>query len=508
MLRLLADKYAGAKARAAAERNAAEATLKLSERARELAVGVGGGAKMEGYGDKRRRERRVGFGPSRGPADKKLDERTQEALRNDAQQALRTNSIARGLIGRMADLIVQDGFSFQALTDDAEWNADVEAKFAAWANSTEVDQRGVRSLAQMCYAEVLAGCTDGDIGWVPLANGRVQLIEGARVRGMGDSTVPAASTVRNGVEIDAEDREVAYWVSSWTGNPQRVPREEMRLMRSPHLLRANQSRGEPAIQAVLDRLDDIDSSIENVQMALEVQSLLTLVVTSPDPVGTKNAMEASTDPTEEDDEEYQGQTKQTSLKKPGAIMHLPTGSTVNALEPSQSTQTLESMVALQIALAGMDVGLPLVLAMLDFTKVNFSSGRAALQLAYVSMFKWQAWLVREFLTPVYVWWIGNEIRAGRIPFHADFAKHEFTAPPAPVLDVKVEAEASAFVIDKGLSTLKRETARIGNGDWESNLKQLSLENERKAELGVTIVQAPGTKTGNEAAEPVKKEEGQ
>lgn len=492
MFRLAADIYGAAKAGASAKRLKAEADQVLAGKLREAAGRVGG-AKSEGYGDKKRRERRVGWPPRSGPADAKLDQRTQEALRNDAQQALRTNSIARGLVGRMADLMVQDGFSLQVQSADREWNAEVEAKWRAWSESGEIEQRGTRSLPQLCYAAVLAACTDGDLGWVPLANGRVQFIEGARVGGSGDGNVPAGTMVRNGVEIDGEDRVAAYWVRTWTGSPERVSRDEMRLMVSPHMLRVNQSRGEPAIQAVLDRLDDIDNCVENVAAALEVTSLLTLVVTSPDPVGTKQAMEASTDPEEAEDEDWTGQPKETTLRKPGGIIHLPTGSTANAVEPSQATQSLEGMTSLLIGLASMDVGLPLVLAMLDFSKVNFSSGRAAIQLAYVAFYKWQAWLIRELCTPVFLWWIGNEIRAGRIEFRADFAKHEFVPPPAPVLDPKVEAEAAAFAIEKNLSTLKRETQRIGNGDWETNLRQRSEEKKTERELGVAPVLAPGSK---------------
>ena len=68
----------------------------------------------------------------------------------------------------------------------------------------------------------------------------------------------------------------------------------------------------------------------------------------------------------------------------------------------------------------------------------------------------------------------------------------------PIVDMKAEFEASSFGIEKNLTTLDRETRRLGTGQWEEIVEQKGREAQAQKDAGVMPAMLPGAMDPNSA----------
>lgn len=159
-------------------------------------------------------------------------------LRVRSWQALLESEIAHTVLNKFSAWAIGDGLKLQAnpnITSLAsegvsfkkeQFNEDVEARWAVWANSKLCSHNGMQSLgsiAKDAFTNVKVG---GDVlvilryekGFVT-----VQLIDGAHVQSPSfgsdyfSEKLSNGNTVRNGVEFDSTGRHVAYYVQKDDG---------------------------------------------------------------------------------------------------------------------------------------------------------------------------------------------------------------------------------------------------------------------------------------------------
>jgi len=135
----------------------------------------------------------------------------------------------------------------------------------------------------------------------------------------------------------------------------------------------------------------------------------------------------------------------------------------------------------------------------DFSKTNYSSGRAAMGVSAKFMASRKKHLADRIANEVYALVLEEEMAAGNVPlprgvtrddFYQPLAKEAFTAckwigSGAGQIDELKETQASMLRIASGLSTYEMETARLGN-DWREVFAQRARENKVIEDLDLTF----------------------
>jgi capsid protein len=177
--------------------------------------------------------------------------------------------------------------------------------------------------------------------------------------------------------------------------------------------------------------------------------------------------------------------------EPGRAIFLPQGAKASQVKAEHPSTGFDKMVWTMIALAGADLGLPLVVLSLDFSQVNFHGGRVAMGMAELALHSWREELASTFIRPSYRQLISAAIRDGRLPFVEGWDEIDIVWPPMPIVDLKAEYEASELGIRNNLTTLDRETRRLGTGQWEEIVAQKGREAEAQKAAGVMPALLPG-----------------
>jgi capsid protein len=424
-------------------------------------------------------------------------------LGREAADVLRNNPEGRALTTRLADLLVQKGWEISAKTSDPEINSLYERYWRTWANSVNADSRRMMTHFQMGRDLIVKAMVEGGALIVPIADSSSQVIEVSRMlmagSGNAKGLLSQGDSVVCGVQLNAADQPVAYHVSSGprgTGESFVVPAgtgsDQARLFRCPHVLSTDQTMGEPGLQSVIERLETLDSIIFNGALAYEIAAMMPLVIESDDPAQMRSAMEAAGIDSEQPNKVDANDPNELKIV-PGRAIFLPKGAKAGQFKPEHPHTMMDKFVWMMIGLAGADLGLPLVLVSLEFSQVNFHGGRVAMGMAELALHKWRAELTCKFASPSYEQVIANGIRDGVLPFVEGWNAHEVIYPPMPIVDQKSEFEASAFGIERNLTTLSRETRRLGTGDWEELVEQKARERELQMALGVMPEGLPGAK---------------
>lgn len=132
------------------------------------------GAYMATRADKMRRP--VYF--STRSEDRELQPRERQILVSEARNALRNFSLAGFALRK--HLQFMSYYRFFAGTPDNAFNKALEKRVKRWME--ECDSTGRRNFQMLIYLVESARAVDGDVGLLKLSNGRVQLIEGDRIR--------------------------------------------------------------------------------------------------------------------------------------------------------------------------------------------------------------------------------------------------------------------------------------------------------------------------------------
>lgn len=443
-----------------------------------------------------------------GTFDSHLDSWQLDRLRRQSRALYRDNAIARGMIERLVSLVVGPGFTLQATTAARAFNEAAETMFAGWSES-EADYRGRADLSMFTAMAYRHALVDGDMGVLWTDGGQLQFIAGERVVNPGNAA--DSLTRAGGVEMDRGGRPIRYHVADYNsqgsginpGSSRAIDAENFMLVACPRML--DQTRGEPALAAVMDLLDQLDDLIESTIVANRVAAMFGVLFESAAPEQDMASLAAATAAAGEvtDDDEL-------GLKvglEPGLIKAVPPGFKAVQIKPEHPNQQFEGLVRQLVRLMGMDLGLPLELAMLDTKESNFSAGRMIVDLAYRQIAQVQKHLVRSLLRPVYRNRVGTWIMDGLIAMPGDdWDRHRWQPPARPQFDSEKQAKADILEIDNGLKT-RRQAAEERGWDFDDLVAQRTAEIEIETAIGLIRdgVTSPA-QAMNALASPIKVED--
>ena len=114
----------------------------------------------------------------------------------------------------------------------------------------------------------------------------VQLVDGRRVQSpMFDTPVANGNYIKEGIEFDANERRVAYWVRRASGESKRIEAWGKSTGRRVAYMvyglerRVEDCRGEPLLAIVLQSLKEIDRYRDSTQRKAVINSILAMFIT-------------------------------------------------------------------------------------------------------------------------------------------------------------------------------------------------------------------------------------
>lgn len=429
----------------------------------------------------------------------------------------RTNIIGEGL--KLKSTIDAE---FLGLTPDqaTEWQQKAEREFRFWAGSKFCDSTRVNNFYEIQQVACMSWLMNGDacilLEYEKPSRAfpyglRIHLIESDRVstpHTTGNNVFLYATNpdngnrIFNGVEVDKNNRVVAYHVCNTYPNSNLYAKKEWKRVKAfgdrtgaPGVLmifeteRAEQYRGVPYLAPVIESLKQLTRYSEAEMMAAVINGIFTVFVTSEN--GTSEfgftGVVDDEDRVSDDDINYE--------VGPGLVNVLNPGEKVEIADAKRPSSNFDAFVTSLAKYVGAALEIPVEVLMKSFMS-SYSASRAALLEAWKAFRMKRAWIAADFCQPVYELFLSEAIAKGRLHapgffldplIRAAYCGAQWNGPAQGMVDPVKEVSAAEKRIQIGISTRQRETTELLGGDFESNVAQLARENQ--------IMQAAGLSSG-------------
>jgi capsid protein len=417
--------------------------------------------------------------------DHELPPHERRKLVSQTREAHRNFVVAGWMLRKHLDYV--SSFNFQGKFASKELNRLVERKMAWWNHRDNFDVARRHSRSSFIRLAECRATLDGDVGVYSLVGGRVQGIEGDRVRtpigGLPTGVDPA--TVVHGVQTDDHGAAVQYCVckrsraSDFAPSSQDFVFEKMIPARHLYLHgyfdRFDQTRGISPLASAINTLLDLYEGLDYALCKLKVAQLFALAFFRGDP---STIAEQNPDATD--------YTKLLLGKRP-LVLDLDVGDRAEFLEsktPSSEFQTFTQLL-IQLVLKALDI--PYSFFNESFS--NYSGSRQAL-LQYEQSAQIKRNNVRQLLDHLTAWRLRLWMAAGELPFIAEEEfSWEWVSTGLPWIDPLKEVQGDLAAIGGGLNSRTRVLKERGQ-DFEEIVDELAAENKLLAERGLPTNVSP------------------
>lgn len=432
----------------------------------------------------------------------------------------RTNIVGEGL--RLKSTIDAD---FLRMTPDqaADWQRRAEREFELWAQSKFCDSTRVNNFYEIQQVACMSWLMNGDACVLleyekptrTLPYGmRVHLIESDRVstpNSTGNNVYLYATNpdngnrIFNGVEVDGNNRVVAYHICSTYPNSNLYSKKEWKRVKAfgehtnvPNVLmiyeteRAEQYRGVPYLAPVIESLKQLTRYSEAEQMAAVINGFFTVFIKS-----TRGTSEIGFTGVTDEDDRIADDDRNYELG-PGLVNVLNPDEEIDIADAKRPSSNFDAFVTSLAKYVGAALEVPVEILTKQFSS-NYSASRAALLEAWKAFRMKRAWLAADFCQPVYEIFLAEAIANNRLKapgFFLDplirkaYCGAQWNGPAQGQIDPVKEVNAAEKRISIGISTRQRETIEMMGGDFDSNVAQLARENQMMKAAGLL---ASGTK---------------
>ncbi len=431
-------------------------------KAARMAMALGDGFDVTRGGRKRR-----SYGHAGGPADKHLDERTLFDLRELCRAADRQSPLIHGIIDRWIDNIVGPRIKFEPTSSDAGYNATAK-EYITERMGRVADIRRRDDFLGLLRIWLRAIATDGQSLIVHTDEGIAtyeadQLIS-PRGKGGGDKSIV------NGVEVEPRTgRHLGYYVgkreykgfyagANWGRDATLIAAGDCEFLANTQ--RISQTVGVPILASGMGMYEYLDDYLESEQLGAAVAAHILYFIKRANPEfmldGDGNLRSEFTSETAAD-----GTEQQMLKSEAGAILLGEPGDELDMHNPTRPGQQFEPYITTCLRMIGAGLGIPLELVLLDFSKTNYSSARAALLQAYRTFMCWQEWVKGNILQPCYGRWIGEAMAEGKLPVREDGFKVQWLMPRWAWIDPLKEVVAAEKAVSMGIDTITDYIERDG-----------------------------------------------
>jgi lambda family phage portal protein len=459
-------------------------------------------------------------------------------LRQRSTQLFKTNLYARGIIRRLVTNIINTGLALEAMPDDsilgigedqlADWSETVENRFHLWERSPQLcDYKACASFGKLQAEAKQAALISGDVLVVLIQDAltglpRVRLVDGDRVQSPfgAASELPKLAPghcIKHGVELDADGRHVAYWVTQ-TDERQPYQLKSVRLpcygatgrkmawlvYGSDKLL--DEVRGEPILSILLQSLREVDRYRDAVQRKAAINAILAMFIKKDtEQMGSRPLMGGA---------QLRGQQTITSPGKtprvynfaeqiPGAVLdELAPGETPHGFSSTGTDEKFADFESAIVYAMAWCLNIPPEILTLSFAS-NYSASQAAVNEFKLYLNPVRAAWGDEFCQPIYIDWLLSETLAGRVkaaglldawrdPMQYDrlaaWLLADWTGAIKPSVDLMKQANGYEKLVEQGFITRDRATRETTGTKFSKNVKQLERENKALAEANKPIAE--------------------
>jgi capsid protein len=323
------------------------------------------------------------------------------SMRDRSRHLDDTNPIAKGILNRLLDNVIGEGFALSGKTKSEQFNLEVDGRFEEWMEDADV--RGLLSGREQLRRFYRGHECDGDGGLVLASFGgqpRLQNIQSDQIF-QPDGTAQTPTFV-DGVEMDANGRPIQFHVLDCPQGGIRkftpVPAENFIFFPRFNRYGNNVVRGESAFNTSYTLFDQLDGYVDGVVVAARMATVFGLLIkeeTASQQAGGLSSLGPQGPQTAD-------QRLAVRLEN-GMVKYMGTKGQVAQVQASQPMQQTPDFIAAILRLIGLPVDMPLELVLLDFSRVNYSSARAAFLQFYQAMIPKQQYFRTKVMSRIYRW---------------------------------------------------------------------------------------------------------
>lgn len=403
----------------------------------------------------------------------------RELLGRMARRFHRDNGIYQSIINRSMEAIFGEGWGLQVNTGVDDLDSEIERDFAKWAKKPEV--RGLFDFDDCQKMAATAVFNDGDLGCVLTNRNKLQYVVSERITGGRRQSAASrkGGRVEQGVEMDRLGAPIAYWVAPYDqfgylskAKAKRIKERDFLFL--PALNEFDQTRGVPVLTSSFPMIHRIKDVCDSEAIAWQLLSRFALTI-SRDNGAAQAHLESESDSGGKDSPPDAADRVMDFDE--AIIFNANNGESLRGIDRNLPGANFSESVRMYLRLIGLPLGLPLEIMLLDYSKMNYSSSRAALEQAYRMFRAWQRFFDKKHSTPIFEWWLLKRIEKGFYPSLLenltvleegadltilDFGvSHEFIKPEFPWIDQLKEAQAWGARIDRGLATQSQALKSVG-----------------------------------------------
>jgi capsid protein len=390
------------------------------------------------------------------------------------------NDVAVGQIVDRAVLnTIQGGFQLDINTGDAKLDDDLLARWQAWTEDPrQCDVAGEMTFPEMEEMSLRAVFVDGDIIPAGTDEGQLQHFEAHRCR------TPKAmkGTVVHGVELNGLRNRIRYYISKDDLDPSKTVQAKheftgyntldgngVRRIFHAHLAkRFTQTRGVTAFAPIFDTAS-IHDDIEFAAALKQQVSACLVTIRERDEhflqIGDDGQYGERTEETRAD-----GSQSLTEGVAPMLEVKGRKGEKIHGFAHNTPGTGFVEHVKLLLTFVGINLGLPLVMVLMDAGETNFSGWRGAIDQARMGFRRNQRRFAARYHTPIVIWkvwqWASEDaalMRALR-PFIRDGRMqlpHDWRFPQWPYVEPLKDRLADIADVGNCLSSAREVDARNG-----------------------------------------------
>lgn len=401
-------------------------------------------------------------------SDAILDTTKRKRVIEGARELWRNYSVAAWAVRKHLDFVAT--FTFQSGTEDPAFNERLEALMGWWSRSTNCDVSGRHSLRKMLRLSEARRVLDGDLFLVKYNDGRLQAIEGDRVRDPSQRDIK--ETWVHGVKIGLSGQIQRVMIHKRNSDGTYTEERDVsagNVIQLGYFDAFDQYRGVSPLVSAIAEFQDCMEVKDYARAKAKITQLFALAITKE---------MADTD----EDEEADGY--QIDLGRGPVKVELDPGDKMEFLEskhPSTEFQAFLTM-SLQAGLKALDIPW----SFYDEAYTNFFGSRSAL-LLYLQSVKDKRADLQEMLDRITVWKIGQWVGQGilELPrgYRIDDLHWDWIPSGLPWWDPSKEIDGDIKAIQSKLRTrseIRRE--RYGD-DWRDVVRKLREEETFLAENG-------------------------
>lgn len=425
--------------------------------------------------------------------------------RNDPFGGVLVNTAVRNTL--------QDGMDPDPQTGDDAVNDALSEMWWAWSEDPyQVDIAGKHDFRKFTCLALRHWLVDGDSVFLALEGGRLQHIEGHRVR-------TPNKTKRNvfcGILRDAYGRPLECWVTKTddqydrykpllVNDMERYPFQDkqgnLQVFHVYDATRSSQTRGVSAFAPVFD----VTLMVGDVRFATLVQAQ---AVSSYVLIRTRmlEGLDANASrPNAENSQNADGSTLSLESIGPGMIFEGAPGETISGFSANIPNPEHIPYIKSLLQQISINLGIPLCVVLMDGSETNFSGFRGAIDQAKIGWRQNQETLMRTFLRPVYRWkvreFVGKSaylrglLKSGKLT-ESKLLNHYWKRPRMPYIEPQKDANTDKIRLENNLTSPRRVFGERGE-DFddvareivEDKAKIISLACEKADELNAKFKEA-------------------